>query len=306
MRGNQGSRTFTLSCALVFMALLLVISGCTAAKEWGGTLFAGGILAEAAAGTEQDSPDPSPTPSTNPAKPEHSSETPKEEEVPTPPKQVDPLPPLVESDQDHKEEKKLVALTFDDGPDNKYTLEIMDVLKEYEVHATFFVVGLQVEKYPETAKRIIDDGHTIGNHSWSHKDLTKLNHNDREKEIQRTQQAILEATGVTPDLMRAPYGAISKAVLSSIHDESMKHVYWTIDTRDWAGTPVAEMHANVLENINPGAIILLHSFGGRKNAIEQTIELLPSLIEDLREKGYEFVTVEQLIAAEQASSSVVK
>lgn len=292
MRGNRGYRTFTISCALVFMALITCLSGCTAVREWSSNVYAGGVITEPAI---QNSEPATPIKVDPKAKP-----TLKEE--PIPPIEEESAPPS----KDKQDTRKLVALTFDDGPDNNYTSDIMDILKEYKVHATFFVVGLQVVKYPEMAKRIVDEGHTIGNHSWSHKDLTKLTSIARDEEINKTQQAIKEATGIVPELMRAPYGAISDAVLKSIHNENMKHVYWTVDTRDWAGTAVADMHENVLANTDVGGIILMHSFGGRRNAIAHTIKLLPSLIEDLTAKGYEFVTVDELIEADQAYASIVK
>lgn len=202
--------------------------------------------------------------------------------------------------------KNLISLTFDDGPDRKYTPQVLDILKKYGIKATFFLVGTQVEKYPEIAQRIVDEGHTIANHSWDHKNLTKLPPKALSVEIDKTQKAIYEATGITPTLLRAPTGAISKSVLDALHEREMLHVYWTVDTRDWAGTSVKDMYKNVMKNTHPGGIILLHSFGGRKNALDNTIDLLPKIIEDLTAKDYSFVTVEELITANQALPAIVK
>jgi peptidoglycan/xylan/chitin deacetylase (PgdA/CDA1 family) len=126
------------------------------------------------------------------------------------------------------------------------------------------------------------------------------------EQLDKTQKAIADATGFTPQLMRAPYGAISDTLLSTLHEREMQHVYWTVDTRDWAGTSALDMRKNVLANTRPGAIILMHSFGGRKNALENTVKLLPLIIEDLTKQGFEFVTVDEMIDAGQAHSSVVK
>ncbi|WP_254450172.1 polysaccharide deacetylase family protein [Cohnella herbarum] len=282
MRGKLTKRRHTLLGMLVFIMLAACLSGCSL------------LQAEAA------SPEAAPgeTSSTETAPPTNAEAQPPTDHV---------LPPTPSpTDKENNEHRKLIALTFDDGPDSKYTTQILDILAENDVKATFFVVGTQVGKYPEVAKRIVEEGHSIGNHSWSHSDLTKLSEKARNKEIDRTQQAIIEATGNTPHLLRAPYGAISKTVLNSIHGYDMKHVYWTVDTRDWAGTPVDEMHRNVMTNAGKGGIVLMHSFGGRKHAIEHTVKLLPSIIKDLKAKGYELVTVDELIASGQYSQSVIK
>ncbi|MFC4303654.1 polysaccharide deacetylase family protein [Cohnella boryungensis] len=202
--------------------------------------------------------------------------------------------------------RKLVALTFDDGPDHKYTERILDILKEHDVKATFFLVGTQVKKYPKTAKRIAEEGHSIGNHTWSHGNLTKLSAKARAEQIDKAQKEIVKATGTTPRILRAPYGAVSDAVLKSVHKGNMKHVAWTVDTKDWAGSSVEDMYKNVMTNTKEGGIILMHSFGGRKDALEHTVKLLPLVIRDLQAKGYELVTVDEMVDSEQYRSSVIK
>jgi polysaccharide deacetylase family sporulation protein PdaB len=290
------------TCMFVFLAVIVGVTGCTLAKEWDTNAYADTVIPGVDGNSAiVESEAPAATQEPEITQPEESN--PPTEEVATP--QATTPPPVLPG-KDGNDKKKLIALTFDDGPDSKYTSQILDILAENNVKATFFLVGLQVAKYPEVAKRIVDEGHTIGNHSWSHSDLSKLPAKARDKEIDKTQQAILDATGVMPQLMRAPYGAISDSVLKSIHEQDMKHVYWTIDTRDWAGTSVADMHKNVLKNTHSGAIILMHSFGGRKHALEHTVKLLPTIITELREKGYEFVTVDEMIKAGAAYASVVK
>lgn len=205
-----------------------------------------------------------------------------------------------------EDSRKLIALTFDDGPDGKYTPKVLDILKERGVQGTFFLVGPQVSKYPDTAKRILDEGHSIGNHSWSHEDLKTMTPEQIGSEIDRTQQQIAEATGYTPHLMRAPYGNLSPILLDALHERDMAHVYWTIDTRDWAGTSVADMRKNISAHAQPGAILLMHSFGGRKNALDNTLKLLPQIIDDLSKEGFTFVTVDELIDSGQTRKSVIK
>jgi len=295
MRGQQSNNGRTLSRMLIFVTLAIALSGCSILQRWESTEIMGQGVAIAATPTETAEPEATTVP-TETAKPAETATTPPVKDQPS---------PAVKENEIHKN-RKLVALTFDDGPDGKYTAQILDILQERNVKATFFLVGLQVDKYPGIAKRIVDEGHSIGNHSWSHADLTKLSAKSRDKEIDKTQQAIIDATGVAPKLMRAPYGAISESVLKSIRGRDMKHVYWTVDTKDWAGTPIVDMHKNVMANTGKGGIVLMHSFGGRKHAIEHTIKLLPIIIEDLQAKGYEFVTVDELIESGQYRSSVIK
>ncbi|WP_082867120.1 polysaccharide deacetylase family protein [Paenibacillus elgii] len=189
---------------------------------------------------------------------------------------------------------KLVALTFDDGPDAKYTVKILDILKKYNAKATFFVVGYQAEKYPGVLSRIVKEGHMLGNHTWSHKDLTKLNGQQINNEIVKLNKVIQNATGEAPKYVRTPYGAVSKKVTEAIEQNGQHNVLWNVDTRDWAGATPEDMLKNVKANLKPGGIILMHSFGGKKGDLSNTIKLLPKMIEELQEEGYSFVTVDEL------------
>ncbi|MBW7457222.1 polysaccharide deacetylase family protein [Paenibacillus sepulcri] len=192
---------------------------------------------------------------------------------------------------------KLVALTFDDGPDNHYTPAILDILKEYNVKATFFTVGTQVKKYPDMMKRIVKEGHEIGNHTYHHKDLTKLDSLHIGNEIMWTDTLIQKAVGFVPRLVRAPYGATNNILDAMIAGSKRDLVGWTVDTRDWAGESVASIRANVNKNTKPGGIILMHSFGS--SHIKNSVAALPGVIKDLQKKGYTFVTVDQLLAAKK-------
>ncbi|MCQ6561643.1 polysaccharide deacetylase family protein [Paenibacillus mendelii] len=198
-------------------------------------------------------------------------------------------------DYQAKKGQKLVALTFDDGPDQKYTVAILDILKEYKVKASFFLVGTQVKKYPEMVARIAKEGHSIGNHTYRHPDLASLDEHRIIQEVMWTDTLIQRATGFVPNLVRAPYGSVSAEVKSIMKDNNRELVGWTVDTRDWNGVSVAKMRQNINNNTKPGGIVLMHSFGS--SHLKNTVELLPLIISDLKKKGYTIVTVDELLAA---------
>jgi peptidoglycan-N-acetylglucosamine deacetylase len=190
-------------------------------------------------------------------------------------------------------QSKKVALTFDDGPDAKYTNQILDILHEHEVKATFFVVGEHAAFYKNTMKRIVDQGHEVGNHSWSHVDLTKLDENRLQEEINKTDEVIQGYTGKPVPAFRPPYGAVSKMVV----DYAEKHhkiICWSVDTRDWEGIPSDQIVQHVKRDLRNGGIILQHSAGGKHGNLSNTVKALPALIQYLKENGYELVTVSEL------------
>ncbi|QNK56598.1 polysaccharide deacetylase family protein [Paenibacillus sp. PAMC21692] len=204
-----------------------------------------------------------------------------------------PDKPSVPAEQGNGENgKKLVALTFDDGPDKKYTTAILDILKEKGVKATFFVVGQQVKLYPEVLQRIADEGHTIGNHSQNHKDLKKQEKSVILEQINKTDEAIRDVIGEKPTLFRAPYGSMSDTVKQILKAQDRVHTGWTVDTRDWAGTSPADMRKMIIQDTKPNGIILMHSFGSKH--IKNTVEALPGIIDDLHKLGYTLVTVDEL------------
>lgn len=191
-------------------------------------------------------------------------------------------------------ELKQVALTFDDGPDDYFTPKVLDILKEYDVKATFFVVGSFANKYRDVLERIDDEGHVIASHGWSHKNFTKISKKRAIEELTRTNDLIEEVTGKTNTLFRLPYGAYNKKVLRIVADQGFHNIYWSIDPRDWSGIPPREILADVKKNLKPGSIILLHSFGSHKS-IPNTIKALPEIIEYIQGQGYELVTIPELL-----------
>ncbi|GGG78506.1 hypothetical protein GCM10010918_39280 [Paenibacillus radicis (ex Gao et al. 2016)] len=218
------------------------------------------------------------------------SEQPNEPGTTKPDKGQGHEPEAPPAELQHKD--KIIALTFDDGPDKKYTPAILDILKEKGVKATFFVVGQQVKKEPEVLQRIVDEGHAIGNHSMNHKNMAKLNAEQIQQEIDEADKLIKEAVGFKPKMFRAPYGAVSDTLKSILEDDDRELVSWNIDTRDWAGTPVSEMQEMIHKKAKPHAIILMHSFGSKN--IKHTVEMLPHVIDDLKKKGYTFVTPDEM------------
>jgi len=190
--------------------------------------------------------------------------------------------------------QKLVALTFDDGPESIYTSRILEILDEYHMKATFFVIGQSAEKYPEVLKDIHQRGHEIGNHSWSHKYFPKLSQNAIEKEIIMTENVIIEILGEYSPIFRPPYGALNKQGRELINSLGYNVVNWSVDTKDWAGTSGDQMMKYVRDQLTPGGIVLMHN-GGNSKSVENLVDILPTIIEWIIEQGYEFVTVSEIL-----------
>ena len=188
--------------------------------------------------------------------------------------------------------KPRVALTFDDGPHPRYTPQILEILAEYGVVATFFSVGINAETYPELIKREIEAGHELGNHTYNHYHVTNLTQEALEKDIEACTQALERISGSRITLFRPPEGICSNSVKSICAGDGLCIVLWSIDTRDWAHPGVQEICRNVRANVRDGSIILMHDFIGKNSptpaALRQIIPMLLAL-------GYEFVTVTQLL-----------
>lgn len=192
---------------------------------------------------------------------------------------------------------KLVALTFDDGPDLHWTPQVLEVLSKYNAKATFFLVGRQVDKYPDMVKRIEAEGHAIGNHTWSHAQLPKLTPEQAREQMTSTDDALKRALGKGTYLFRAPYGAVNDNVKAVAAQQGQLIIGWSIDTKDWAGNTPDQIMNNVKQHIHPGSIILQHSFGGKGGDLSNTVEATRKICEYLQAQGYQFVTVPELLAA---------
>ena len=189
-----------------------------------------------------------------------------------------------------------IALTFDDGPDDTYTPQVLQILEEHRVPATFFLMGSRAERYPEAVREMVSDGHIIANHSWSHPDLRTLTEERVHSEITRTEEILHQITGLQTAMMRPPFGAISEMNLVQLRGMGYHVINWSVDSRDWETEDVDQILRNTLPDVEEEAILLFHSAGGEGQSMAATVEVLPELIETLTEQGYVFVTVNELLA----------
>ncbi|WP_344947391.1 polysaccharide deacetylase family protein [Actinomadura miaoliensis] len=203
---------------------------------------------------------------------------PKPAPTPTP----TPEPPPVDCAR-----AKCVALTFDDGP-MPGTGKLLDILAQQRVKVTFFLIGRNAATYPDLVRREAAEGHELANHSWSHVDLGRASSAKVESELSRTQDAIRKASGVTPLLMRPPYGSTDTTVAGVAKRMKLAQVLWAVDPLDWQVRNTGTVERRVLKGVRPGMIVLMHDIHST------TVKAVPRIIERLRADGYTFVTVSQL------------
>ncbi|MGI5822901.1 MAG: polysaccharide deacetylase family protein [Dethiobacteria bacterium] len=187
--------------------------------------------------------------------------------------------------------QNMVALTFDDGPSYQMTEQYLAVLETYGLQATFFVVGRQAVLYPEILEKIVAQGSELGSHSWKHDRLDRLSPKQIAADLQKTAAKIYEAGGQEIAFMRPPYGRGSANVLATAKDLGQKLVYWDVDPRDWEEPSPKKIVSEVLAQVRPGSIILLHE--GYRN----TLTALPEIIQGLQARGLQPVSVSALLAA---------
>lgn len=187
--------------------------------------------------------------------------------------------------------EKKVALSFDAAWGNEDTQLILDTLAKYNVHATFFMTGGWVEKYPEDVKKIQEAGHDLGNHSENHKNMSQLSDSECQEELLKVHTKIKELTGVEMDLFRPPYGDYDDHVITNAKDCGYYTIQWSVDSLDWKDYGVDSIIKTVTEHkdLGNGAIILMH------NGAKYTAQALPSVIEKLQTDGYEIVPISELI-----------
>jgi peptidoglycan-N-acetylglucosamine deacetylase len=186
----------------------------------------------------------------------------------------------------------VIALTFDDGPSPVYTPQVLSILQRYKVHATFFCIGEWVHLYPALVKETFRAGNVIGDHTWSHPDLTRLSPYAVHWQLSSASSAIQSAIGSSPVLFRPPYGATDAAVVSVASQLGLLQVMWTVDPRDWSRPGVNAIVNIVLSHATNGSIILMHDGGGDRS---ETVLALPLIIAALQQRGFSFVTVSQLL-----------
>ncbi|MGK5554907.1 polysaccharide deacetylase family protein, partial [Actinomadura kijaniata] len=182
---------------------------------------------------------------------------------------------------------KCVALTFDDGPMGP-TARLLDILAQHRARATFFMVGRNVESRPDLLRRELAAGHELANHSYTHADLGRSSAAKVHAELSRTQAAIKHAAGVTPTLMRPPYGSTDGTVASASRRLGLAQILWTVDPLDWKDRDPRRVEQRVLGATRPGHIVLLHDIH------PSTVAAVPAILKRLSAKGYVFVTVSEL------------
>jgi peptidoglycan-N-acetylglucosamine deacetylase len=191
-----------------------------------------------------------------------------------------------------------IAMTFDDGPSSANTPRLLEILKQRNIRATFFLIGQNAASNPDIVRRILADGHEIGNHSWTHPQLSKLSDDRVTTEIIKTQDAIKEASGFTPTLLRPPYGAITARQREWIESQfGLSIILWSVDPFDWKRPGASVITQRILSQVRPGGIILSHDIH------KQTVDAMPATLDALIAKGYKFVTVTQLIAMNKPKPS---
>jgi len=197
-------------------------------------------------------------------------------------------------------DSNMVAITFDDGPSPEFTPAILDILKQYNVPATFFMVGSHVEKYPDIARRIVEEGHAVGNHTYSHRNLPTLSTKALQEEIIKATAAIVEVTGEYPAYVRPPRGMYDGRFRRLANLLGQEIILWTVSSRDWRfGVTPNAVIKNVTSRVKGGDIILFHDSGalirnegGDRRA---TVAALPAVIEALQAKGLRIVTLAELL-----------
>ena len=195
--------------------------------------------------------------------------------------------------------EKLVALTFDDGPSPVWTPKILDELNNAGVKATFFMLGEHVAKYPEVARRVVKEGHDIGNHTYDHHVLIYYTMEELENEITCADNVIKEVTGVTTRYFRPPKAWLTPDEKIKVKQMGYKIILWSLNSKDWVGFDDKYIVNYILRNIRPGDILLFHDSGGAFSSEggkrKQTVKSIGKLVEKLKEKGYKFVTITQLL-----------
>ncbi|MDN5027155.1 polysaccharide deacetylase family protein [Streptococcus sp. SPS1] len=185
-----------------------------------------------------------------------------------------------------KKNRKVVALTFDDGPNPATTNQALDTLSKYGIKATFFVLGKNVSGNEEILKRMKADGHVIGNHSWSHPVLSKLSLDEAKKQITDTEDALTKVLGSSSKLMRPPYGVITDDIRNSL---DLSFIMWDVDSLDWKSKNEAAILTEIQREVKNGSIILMHDIHA------ETVNALPKVIDYLKGQGYDFVTIPDLL-----------
>ncbi len=197
--------------------------------------------------------------------------------------------------------KKVIALTFDDGPWPSSTAKVLDILKKNNIKGTFFVVGQNVKNYPDLSKRVVAEGHIIANHTWHHW-YHHMNAQAAAYEVANTGDIIYQTTGVKTSLFRPPGGIMSNGVAAYAKSNKYAIIMWSADSMDYSRPAVPRLMNNIFREAKPGGIVLMHDGGGDRS---HTVKALPEVISKFRKQGYEFVTVPELLEMQDQYPQVV-
>ena len=192
--------------------------------------------------------------------------------------------------------QKVVALTVDDGPHEQATPELLATLRQKQVKVTLFILGKNAEKNPSILAQAAADGHELANHAYSHRFLNKISQPERLEEIEKTEKLIM-AVAPRPTLLRPPGGGYNDAIVAEARKKGYTTVLWSIDTRDWQGVSESQLVSNVMTNIKPGSIVLLHD--GQYPIV--TTKGIGTVIDRLQAEGYKLVTVSELLKYYEAN-----
>lgn len=194
-----------------------------------------------------------------------------------------------------KTSEKVIAITFDDGPHPQNTPRLLDMLKERKIKATFYVVGNMVTYNPQLLKRMIEEGHEIGNHTVTHGNLARMSNESLRAELQKAHEQITKEAGVAPRTMRPPGGAITKDQKEFMLKEfGYPTILWSVDPEDWKRPGPSVVTSRLVNGATPGGILLVHDLH------KPTVDAMPSTLDQLLAKGYKFVTVSELIAMDES------
>ncbi len=192
--------------------------------------------------------------------------------------------------------RRCIALTFDDGP-GPYTDQLLRTLAAHRARATFFVLGSRAQSYPKTLRRVVASGHEVGNHSFSHADLTRLSRRGVLRELRSTNRAVRRAAGIRPRVMRPPYGASNAVVGATARRLGMPQIRWSVDTYDWRDHDSHVVARRALAGARPGAVILMHDIH------LTSVQAVDRLVTGLRRRGYTLVTVSELFGKVRPGAS---
>jgi peptidoglycan/xylan/chitin deacetylase (PgdA/CDA1 family) len=192
---------------------------------------------------------------------------------------------------------RLLALTYDDGPNDPYTGQLLDVLDRHQVKATFFLIGRFVQERPDIARAMVDAGHAIGNHTWDHPNLVFSSSAQVRRQLEQTQKAIFDATGIQPKLFRPPFGGRRPAALRVSRSLGLQPVMWNVSCHDWTAESADEIVSRAERQIHGGNVILLHDGEFHRIGVDRShsVEATDRILQRYKTGGYAFVTIPEMM-----------